>query len=123
VRCPNEGKRQLMHGGLVGVIRSVLKDVGISDSAIVTEARGLRSADATRHGDVVVLDFFVEGRHLAIDAVVTTVYRNNAFPHVATVPFYAAKQAEGHKFYANRTSHQPIAAVHGSPHVLCPLRG
>jgi hypothetical protein len=75
----------MMHGGLVGVIRSILKDIGLPDLAIVTEARGLRSADATRPGDVVVLNFFAEDRHLAIDAVVTTIYRNTAFPHVAAI--------------------------------------
>jgi hypothetical protein len=37
--------------------------------AIVVEARGLRVADRSRHGDVVVLDFFEDGRHLVIDAV------------------------------------------------------
>jgi hypothetical protein len=41
--------------------------------AVVTEARGLRAADASRPGDVVVLDHFAEGRHLVINAVVTIV--------------------------------------------------
>ena len=70
----------MTHAGLVGVIRSIPKDVGIQDLAIITKARGVRSKDATRPGDVVVLDFFAEGMHLVIDAVVTTVYRNIAFP-------------------------------------------
>jgi hypothetical protein len=81
----------MLHAGLVGVIRSFLKDVSIPDLAIVTKARGLRSADETRPGDVVVLDFFAEGRHLGIDAVVNTVYRNTAFRHAASTPGYAAK--------------------------------
>jgi len=62
----------MIHAGLVGVIRSIPRDVGIPKLASVTEARGLRSADATMPGDVVVLDFFAEGMHLVIDAVVTT---------------------------------------------------
>jgi hypothetical protein len=94
----------MMRVGLVGVIRSILKDVGIPDLTMVTEARGLRSADATRPRDVVVLDFFAEGRHLVIDAVVTTVCRNTDFPHVASIPGYAAKHANDRKFYADRTS-------------------
>ena len=76
VRCPNGGMRHKMHSGLVQVIKSIIKDVGIPDIAVVTEARGLRSSDASRPGDVVVLDFFRDGQHLVLDAVVTTVYRN-----------------------------------------------
>ncbi len=118
VRCPNVGMRQLMHDRLVGFVRSVLKDVGIPDSAIVTEARGLKSADAIRHGDVVVLIFVVEGRHMVIDAVVTTKYRNTAFPQVVAIPGYAAKQAEDRKFYVDKTFHQPIATVYEGPRVF-----
>jgi len=111
--------RKMMHTGLVGAIRSILKDVGIPDLAIVTEARGLRSEDATKLGDVVVPDFFAEGKHMVIDTVVTTVYRNTAFlRQVASIPGYAAKQAEDRKFYANKTCTQPIVAVHGGHHVL-----
>jgi hypothetical protein len=50
-----------------------MKDVGMPDMAVVIEARGLRAADASKPRDVVVLDFFAEGRHLVVDAVVTTV--------------------------------------------------
>jgi hypothetical protein len=64
----------MMHAGLVGVIRYILKDVGISDLAIVKKARGLRSGDAAKHVYVVVLDFFAEGIHLVIDAVVSIIY-------------------------------------------------
>jgi len=67
----------MMHAGLVGMIRSIFKDVGIPDMAVVTEGKGLQIADATRIGDVVVLDFFAEGKHLVIDVVVTTVYLNS----------------------------------------------
>ena len=69
----------MMHSGLVGVLVSILKDVGTPGMAIVTEAKGLRATTASRPEDVVVLDFFAEGRHLVVDAVVTTVYRNTVF--------------------------------------------
>ena len=81
----------MMHAGLVGVIRSILKDVGIPDMEIVTKDRALRLADAYKHWDVVVLYFFAEGRHLIIDAVVTTVYRNIVLRQVASILGYAAK--------------------------------
>ncbi len=58
------------------VIKSIIKDAGIPDIAAVTEARGLRSYDASRPGDVVVLDFFRDGQHLVLDVVVTIVDRN-----------------------------------------------
>jgi hypothetical protein len=54
----------------------------------------LRAADNSRPIDVVALDFFADGRHLVIDAVMTTVYMNTVMEKVATVPGFAAKQAE-----------------------------
>ena len=83
----------MFHAGLVGVIRTIMREVGIPEASIVTEARGLRAADRSRPGDVVALDFFADGRHLVIDAVMTTVYRNIVLERVATIPGYAAKQA------------------------------
>jgi len=93
VRCPNGGMRHKMHYGLVQVLKSIIKDVGIPNIAVVTEARGLRSSDASRPGDVVVLDFFRDGQHLVIDVVVTTVHRNTVLHQVSTIPGYVAKQA------------------------------
>jgi hypothetical protein len=58
----------MMHARLVGVLTSILKDTRISEMAVVTKARGLRDSYATRPGDVVVLNFFAEGRHLVVDA-------------------------------------------------------
>ena len=81
----------MMHAGLVGVMCSILKDVGITDMVVVIEARRLRSADASRPRDVVVIEMFAEGRHPVIDAVVTIVYRNPFIQRVASVPGYAAK--------------------------------
>ena len=68
-----------------------------------------------------VLDFFGEGQHLVMDAVVTTVYRNTVLHQVSTIPGYAAKQAEDRKFYADRTSADPVSSIHGGPHVLVPF--
>jgi len=72
-------------------------------------------------GDVVALDFFADGRHLVTDAVMTTVYRKTVLHQVATVPGYAAKQAEDKKFLADKASRQPISTPHGGPHILVPF--
>jgi len=90
VRCPNGGMRHIMHYGLVQVLKSIIKDVGIPDIAGVTEARGLRSSNASRPGDVVVLDFFRDGHHLVIDVVVATLSRNTVLHQVSTILGYAA---------------------------------
>ena len=91
VRCPNGGMRHVFHVGLVGVIKLILREVGVPDASVVTEARGVRAADRSRPGDVVALDFFADGRHLVIDAVMTTVYRNHVLESVATIHGYAAR--------------------------------
>ena len=106
---------------MVGVIKTILKEVGIPDATIVKEARGLRATDRSRPGDVVALDFFVDGRHLVIDAVMTTMYRDTVLEKVATFPGYATKQAEDRKFVADKTSRRPISTVHGGPHILVPF--
>jgi len=112
----------MMHVGLVGVLTSILMDVGILDIAVVTSSRGLRATYASRPGDVVVLDFFAEGRHVVVDVVVTTIHRSTILQGATSIPgYYAAKQAEDMKLYAYETSTQPIAAIHGGPHVLVPL--
>jgi hypothetical protein len=51
----------------------------------------------------------------------TTAYRNTVMEKVATVPGYAAKQAEDRMFLADKASGQPISAVHGGPHILVPF--
>jgi hypothetical protein len=70
---------------------------------------------------VVAIDFFAYGRHQVIDAVITTVYKNTVLQQVAEVPGYVARQVEDMKFYADMTSSQPIASVHGGQHVLIPF--
>ena len=89
--------------------------------ALVTKARGLRAADASRPRDVDVLDFFAKWCHLVVDAVVTTVYRNTIFTNASAIPGYVAKQAKDRKILADRASSQPIVGIHGGPHVLVRL--
>jgi hypothetical protein len=93
-----------MHAGLVKVLRSNLHDVSVTYTLMVVEARDLRATDRSTPGDVVAYDFFVDENHLAIDAVMTSLYHNSVLPRVATIPGYAAKQAEDRKFLADRTS-------------------
>ncbi len=88
---------------------------------VITKARGLRACDMSRPGDLAVLDFYAEGRYLVVDAVVTSVYRNAIISKATPVPDCVAKQAKDRKFSADRKSSQPIAAIHGGPHVLLPF--
>ena len=81
-----------------------MREAGVPDATVVTEARGLRAADRSRPGDVVALDFFADGHHLVIDAVMTIVYKNTVLEKVATVPGFVVKQAEDRKFLTDRTS-------------------
>jgi len=113
--------RHVIHSGLAGVLVSMLKEVGVPIMAVVTEARGLRAADASRPRDVVVPDFFVEGRHQVVDAVVTTLYRTTIRKSAFIVPGFVTKQAQDRKFLADRASSQPIAGIHGGPHFLVPF--
>jgi hypothetical protein len=88
----------MLHSRLVGVLASILRDMGVPDIAVVKEARGLRTADASGPRDVVVLGLFAEGRRLAVDALVNIVYRNIILKSASNIPSYAAKQAEDRKF-------------------------
>ena len=75
-----------MHAGLIRVLRSILRDVGIPGMAVVIEATGLRSAYESKPNDLVNLKIFTEGRHLVIDVVVMTVHRNTVMQRVASIP-------------------------------------
>ena len=86
MRCPNGGMRHLFHAGLIRVIKAIMKEAGVPDASSVLEAMGLRAVDRSRHGDVVALDFFADGRHMVIDAFMTTVYNITVLEKVATVP-------------------------------------
>jgi hypothetical protein len=76
---------------------TILRDAGVPDASVVLEARGLRATNRSRPGDVVALDFFADGRHLFIDAVLTTVYMNTFMEKVVTVLGFEAKQVEDRK--------------------------
>ena len=60
-------------------------------------------------------------RHLVVDAVVTTVYRNTILREVAFVPGYAAKLVEDRKFYVDKTSEWHVARIRGGLHSLVPF--
>ena len=106
-----------MHDGLVAVIVSILLMTGVPKSSIVVERKGLRP-DQTRPGDVVVLDFCGLGRHLVIDAVISTVHRNAILTAASTIPGHVAKLAEDKKFKADEKSSQPVSCKHGGDNVL-----
>jgi hypothetical protein len=82
--------RHILHSGLFGIIKTCFGGAGVPDADIVPEARGLKAADRSRPGDMIVLDFFTYGRHLVIDAVVTIVYTNTVLQQVANIIGYAA---------------------------------
>ena len=111
-----------MHAGLITTLQKVLKEAGVPTSATITEARGLRgTGDRSRPGDIVVLDYHSPGRHLLLDGVVTSVYRNTRQKETSEIPGYAAKLVEDRKFYADKTSERPVARIHGGLHTLVPF--
>ena len=111
-----------MHDSLISTLKKLLLEAGVPTSATLTEARGLRgSVYKTRPGDIVVLGFYAHGRHLLLDGVVTTVYRNTKLRETTEVHGYAAKLVEDRKFYADKASEQPVARIHGGRHTLVPF--
>ena len=62
---------------------------------------------------VVVLNFYGPGRHLVIDAVISTVYRNTILSVTSLIPGHVAKLAEDKKFKADEMSSQPVSCKHG----------
>ena len=111
----------MMHHGLIKTLRGIVEEAGVPKASIVEEARGLRPGDATRHGDIVVLDFAEGGKHLIVDGVITTDYRNNIIFKVVSIPGFAAKQGEDKKIKADADSPRPVAATHGWRHMLVPF--
>jgi len=110
-----------MHHGLVKVLRGIIEEAGVPKATIVEEARGLRPGDVSRPGDIVVLDFSDDGRHLVIDGVVTTVYRISVLDKVASIPGYVAKLVEERKFKKDADSPQPDATAAGGRHTFVPF--
>ena len=102
-----------MHHDLIKVLRGIIEEAGVPKASIVEEARGLRPSDASRPGDIVVLDFSDARRHLIIDGVITTVYRNSVLDKVVSIPGYAAKLVEDRKFKKDADSPQPVAVAAG----------
>ncbi len=114
VRCPAEGAPAYMHAGLITTLQKVLKEAGVPTSATLTEARGMRGGQVTtRPGDIVVLDYHAPRRHLLLDGVVTSVYRNTRQRETRDIPGFATKLVEDRKFYADKTSDRPVARIHG----------
>ena len=107
-----------MHHGLIKTLRGIVEESVVPKASIVEEARGMRPADRTRLGDLVVLDFAEGVRHLGIHGVVTTVYRNSVPPKVASIPGFAAKHVEDKKFKADQDSLYPMSINHGGRHIL-----
>ncbi len=65
--------RHLIHSGLFNVNMTIAKDAIVPEASMVVEARGLRADDLYKTRDVVTLDCFEDGRHLVIDAIMTTI--------------------------------------------------
>ncbi len=110
-----------MHHGLIKTLRGIVEEFGVPKASIVEEAMGMRPEDRTRPGDLVVMDFVEGGRHLIIDGVVTTVYRNSVLPKVAAILGFAPKHVEDRKFKADQDSLSPVSINHGGPHKLVPF--
>ncbi len=110
-----------MHHGPICVLQSIVADANIRKAFVVVKARGLRSADATRSGDLVAMDIYFVDMHLIIDGVVTSSFRNSILSRVAAVPGFASKQAEKRKVDADRARAQPVIAIHGGRSALFPL--
>ena len=103
----------------MAVIVAIPRMAGVPKSSI--GHKGLRSCDRTRPGDIVVLDFFGLGRHLFIDEVIPTVYRNAILDRVSAIPGYVAKLAEDRKFAGDKASPEPVSWKHGGDHVFVPF--
>ena len=86
-----------MHAGLVALIVIILLLMaGVPKCSIVLEKKGLRPGNRTRPGDIVALNFYgLLGRHLVIDVVLCTVYRNVTLAQTCSIPGYAAKMYYG----------------------------
>eukprot|EP00873_Tetraselmis_striata_P009583 jgi/Tetstr1/429847/TSEL_019714.t1 len=112
VRCPRAGAWHKVHARIATTMVSILHEAGAPRDSVLTEVRGLRSADATRPGDVVQLDYMGPGVHLVLDAAVTGVFRNSIAAQVAVQPGYAARLREQTKFRVDACSSQPVARRH-----------
>ena len=111
----------MMHHDLIKTLRGIVDEIRVLKAAIVEEARGMRLGDATRPGNIVVSDFAEASRHLVLNRVATTVYRNNILSKVAAVPGFAAKHVEDKKSKVDDDSTKPVAVAHGGRHTCMPF--
>jgi hypothetical protein len=63
------------------------------------------------------MDFAEGGRHLIINGVVTTVYRNTILSKASTVSRFAAKYVDDKTFTTNVDSPMPVSTSHGGRHM------
>ena len=68
-----------------------------------------------------VLNFYRLGRHLVIDVVLCTVYRNVTLAQTCSIPGYAAKMAEDRKIYNDKKSSHPVSSKYGGDRVFVPF--
>ena len=76
-----------------------------------------------RPRDIVVLDFFGLCRHMVIDVVVSTVYRNTILLKTiaSSRAMLPSKLAGDRKFKADEKSHEPVSSKHGGDRVFVPF--
>jgi hypothetical protein len=65
-----------------------------------------------------VLDCYNRSKHLLVEGVVTTGYRNTCLRETSSIPSYAAKQAKDKKLYADKASANLASMAQRGPHVL-----
>ena len=63
----------------------------------------------------------MQGKHLLLDGVVTTIYRNTRHRETMTIHGYASKLVEYKKLYADKISERHVAKIHGGRHTLVPF--
>ena len=67
------------------------------------------------------MDYHASSRHLLLDGVVTTAYRNTRQGEAREIPGYAAKLVEDKKFYDDKISERLASRIHGERHTLVPF--
>ena len=71
-----------------------------------------------------ILDYVAPGKHLLLDGVVKTTYKNNRLRESRSIPGYATKFVEDRKFYADKNSERPFSTCHGGRNTMAgPLCG
>ena len=94
VRCLVGRQLALMHTGLTGCVKCILKGAGVRTLAIRKEPKWLRGGSDYRQGGIVVLMFYRLHEHLLLEGGITSVYPNTRTRDIAFIP--GTKQAEEH---------------------------